>query len=113
MKRMLVISMALIMGVANAAASTASSKDHVQISRHERCSLLDRQLTRALNSKHAEGHAGTARTLRRKARHFCASRREAQGIRSYADALKLLGIVPIDSVRTRPHKPIQSKEKRK
>ena len=54
-----------------------------------------------------------ARALQSKARQLCATRREAQGMRTYADALKLLGVRPIDDRRMRAKPVPQSKEKRR
>lgn len=113
MKRMLVLSMAMIMGAAASVASAAPSGTHGPISRRERCSLLDHQLTRAIALNHKTGRLTAARALRKKARRFCATRREAQGLRMYADALKSLGVTPLDPERARPTATIQSKEKRK
>ena len=40
-----------------------------------------------------------AKALQRKGNRFCASKKQAQGIRMLANALKLLGVTPIDPVQ--------------
>jgi hypothetical protein len=66
------------------------------ITRIERCGALQQQLDHAI-AQHARGkRASQARALRKKAEKFCAGKSQAQGIRTYATALKLLGVKPID-----------------
>ena len=73
--------------------------------RDEECHALLRQLQQGLLVTHAKArHVAEAKALGAKAAKLCASRRQAQGIKDYADALKLLGIRPIDNDRLR-HKP--------
>lgn len=66
------------------------------ITRIERCDALQRQLDHAI-IQHARAKRTTqARALRKKAEKFCAGKSQAQGIRTYATALKMLGVKPID-----------------
>lgn len=71
--------------------------------REEECRLLQRQLQHELLVTHAKARrAAEARALQGKAIKLCASSRKAQGIRTFADALKLLGVRPIDQDRQGP-----------
>lgn len=68
--------------------------------RDEECRLLERQLRHELLVTHAKARrAAEARALQVKATKLCASVNQAQGIRTFADALKLLGVQPIDEDR--------------
>ncbi len=40
--------------------------------------------------------AAEAKALQKKANRYCAARKQAQGIRMLANALKLLGVTPVD-----------------
>jgi hypothetical protein len=76
-------------------------------SRVEECKLLEHQLQHELITHAKARRAAEARVLQGKARKLCASERQAQGIRTYADALKLLGLQPVGDDRPIPkaHKP--------
>ena len=113
MKRLMVPAMVATIVTVSAAAAPAPSHSKHFVSRIEHCSQLDRQLATVLNKKRTVRHAAEARELQGKARQLCASRREAQGIRTYADALKLLGVRPIDDRRMRPKPVPKSKETQK
>ena len=114
MMKATVITVVLALATASAVAAPVPPKaGPVTISRMERCERLDVQLQKALKTKRTARHASTARALRTKARRLCATRREAQGIRTYADALKLLGVRPIDDRRIQPKPVLHSKETRK
>jgi hypothetical protein len=64
--------------------------------RTELCGKLQLQTQHAI-TEHAEAkRAAKAKALQRQATKFCASNKQAQGIRAYAQALKLLGVQPID-----------------
>lgn len=72
-------------------------------SRDEECRLLEHQLQHELLVTHAKARrAAEAKALQAKASKLCASHRQAQGIKTFADALKLLGVEPVDSDRTNP-----------
>lgn len=64
------------------------------ITRSERCDRLQHQLQTALSGRVETRRARQAETLQKRGMKFCASRREAQGLRAYAEALKLLGVKP-------------------
>ncbi|UVK46721.1 hypothetical protein BPNPMPFG_002425 [Mesorhizobium sp. AR07] len=68
------------------------------ISRSELCSSLNRQLDEALETHAAAKQVTAAKALQRKGTRFCANKKQAQGIRMLANALKLLGVTPIDPV---------------
>ncbi|ATU91784.1 hypothetical protein [Phyllobacterium zundukense] len=63
--------------------------------RTELCGKLQLQTQHAIN-EHAEAkRAAKAKALQKQATRFCAGNKQAQGIRAYAQALKLLGVQPI------------------
>ncbi len=64
------------------------------ITRSERCDRLRQQLQTALSGHVETGQARQASALQKKGNKFCASKRQAQGLRTYAKALKLLGLKP-------------------
>jgi hypothetical protein len=66
------------------------------ITRIERCDTLQQQLDHAIIQHARAKRAAQARALRKKGEKFCAGNSQAQGIRAYATALKLLGVKPID-----------------
>jgi hypothetical protein len=66
------------------------------ITRIERCNALQRQFDHAITRHARAKRAAQARALRKKGEKFCAGNSQAQGIRAYATALKLLGVKPID-----------------
>jgi predicted lipoprotein len=80
--------------------SPAMAAGHVAvkapITRIERCDALQQQLDHAIIQHARAKRATQARALRKKAEKFCAGKSQAQGIRTYATALKLLGVKPID-----------------
>jgi predicted lipoprotein len=83
-----------VMGSPAVAAGHAATK--APITRIQRCDALQQQLDHAI-VQHARAKRTTqARALRKKAEKFCAGKSQAQGIRTYATALKLLGVKPID-----------------
>lgn len=90
---------AMISALAGSASEIAVAASPVRptISRAEHCNALNRQLDDALKSVTATKQATAARALQKKAAKLCSERKQAQGIRTYAKALKLLGIKPIDS----------------
>ncbi|WP_373424760.1 hypothetical protein [Mesorhizobium sp. SARCC-RB16n] len=70
------------------------------VTRSEYCSRLGLQLDGAIQTKAKPG-AGASQiaevtALHDKANRLCAESKQAQGIRTYANALKLLGVTPID-----------------
>ncbi len=66
------------------------------ITRVERCNSLQQQFDHAIVEHARAKRAAQARAFQKKAVKFCAGKSQAQGIRAYAKALKLLGVKPID-----------------
>lgn len=64
--------------------------------RSERCSDLSRQLDVAFETHATAAKLSTARALQKRGTFFCANKKQSQGIRTLATALKLLGVTPID-----------------
>jgi FKBP-type peptidyl-prolyl cis-trans isomerase len=83
------LGMSLAMIVGHADAETA-------VTRSEHCNRLSQQLDGAIETQADAAQATKAMALQKKANRFCAERKQAQGIRTLADALKLLGVTPID-----------------
>lgn len=81
------------------AAVGASNAKVTPITRAERCSDLSRQVDEALETHPAATQVTAAKALQRKGNRFCANKKQAQGIRMLANALKLLGVTPIDPVQ--------------
>jgi hypothetical protein len=69
------------------------------LTRTERCTNLSRQVDEALETHAAATQVTAAKALQRKGNRFCAAKKQAQGIRMLANALKLLGVTPIDPVQ--------------
>lgn len=81
-------------GAAQSEAKAVATK--VLVTRSERCSRLSHQVDEAIE-KHAKARQVTeAKALQRKANRFCANKQQAQGIRTLANALKVLGVAPVD-----------------
>ncbi|MER8862489.1 hypothetical protein NKI19_02055 [Mesorhizobium sp. M0751] len=78
-------------------AKVANAK--VATTRSERCIDLNRQFDEALETHAAATQVTAAKALQRKGNRFCANKKQAQGIRMLANALKLLGVTPIDPVQ--------------
>ncbi|MBN9069412.1 MAG: hypothetical protein J0H60_23975 [Rhizobiales bacterium] len=95
--RRFVASIAIVLATIGTSAMAAGhTVKKAPITRIERCDALQQQLDRAI-IQHARGkRTSQARVLRKKAEKFCAGKSQAQGIRTYATALKLLGVKPID-----------------
>ena len=81
------------------AADGASTAKVTPITRAERCSDLNRQVDEALETHAAATQVTAAKALQRKGNRFCAAKKQAQGIRMLANALKLLGVTPNDPVQ--------------
>ncbi|MDG4879213.1 hypothetical protein P9273_29475 [Mesorhizobium sp. WSM4935] len=83
----------------------------VATTRTERCAALNRQVDEALGGHAAATQVTAAKALQRKGNRFCSAKKEAQGIRTLAKALKLLGVTPIDPDAV-PKNDLHSKEKK-
>lgn len=66
------------------------------ITRSEHCDRLSLQLDEALETQASATQAAQATALQQRASHLCADHKQAQGIRTLANALKLLGVTPDD-----------------
>ena len=61
-----------------------------------RCNILQSQLTEQIETHAGSSRSATAAAMGAKAKKFCACGKQAQGLRTYAKALQLLGVQPID-----------------
>jgi hypothetical protein len=61
-----------------------------------RCNILQSQLTEQIKIRAGSSRSATAAAMDAKAKRFCASGKQAQDLRTYAKALQLLGVQPID-----------------
>jgi hypothetical protein len=96
MRRYSIGSVSALVAVVLIGAAVGKSDAQVVNPRSEQCSRLSRQVDEAIKT-HAKGmQVTTAKTLERKANRLCASKRQAQGIRTLANALKVLGASPVD-----------------
>lgn len=94
--RNLVASSTIVLLAAVSLGAAATQPQTKSISRTDRCNVLQQQFTHAI-TEHAEAkRAAEAKALQKKAMKFCAGDEQAQGIRAFATALKLLGVQPID-----------------
>lgn len=84
------------LGILLITAAVGVSDAKVAITRAERCSNLSRQVDEALDA--AATQVAAAKALQRKGNRYCAKKKEAQGIRMLANALKLLGVTPVDPI---------------
>lgn len=90
------ISTAILAGGIVLSASAGQSNADETLTRTELCGKLQLQTQHAL-TEHAEAkRAAKAKALQKQAANFCASNKQAQGIRDYAQALRLLGVRPVD-----------------
>lgn len=80
-------------------ANTKMANTKAAITRSERCRDLSRQFDQALETHATATQVAAAKALQRKGNRYCANRKQAQGIRMLANALKLLGVTPIDPVQ--------------
>ncbi|PZV36657.1 hypothetical protein [Mesorhizobium kowhaii] len=92
--------MGALLGISLVTAAVGGSDAKVApITRTERCSNLSRQLDEALETHATATQVTAARALQRKGNRYCANKKQAQGIRMLANALKLLGVTPTDPVQ--------------
>jgi len=77
-------------------AVTAIGPSEAAITRSEQCDRLSLQLDQAIQTTAETAEVAEATTLQKTAVRFCAERKQAQGIRTLANALKLLGVTPDD-----------------
>ncbi|MDX8458024.1 hypothetical protein [Mesorhizobium humile] len=96
MQRVSISLMGASLGILLITAAVGVSDAKVAITRAERCSNLSRQVDEALDA--AATQVAAAKALQRKGNRYCAKKKEAQGIRMLANALKLLGVTPVDPI---------------
>ena len=100
MHRFTISLMGALLGISLVTAAVGASDAKVApITRAERCSDLNRQVDEALETHAAATQVTAAKALQRKGNRFCANKKQAQGIRMLANALKLLGVTPNDPVQ--------------
>ena len=100
MHRFSISLMGALLGISLVTAAVGVSDAKVApITRAERCSDLNRQVDEALETHAAATQVTAAKALQRKGNRFCANKKQAQGIRMLANALKLLGVTPNDPVQ--------------
>ncbi|CAN7585394.1 hypothetical protein [Mesorhizobium sp. LjNodule214] len=100
MHRFSISLMGALLGISLVTAAVGASDAKVApITRAERCSDLNRQVDEALETHAAATQVTAAKALQRKGNRFCANKKQAQGIRMLANALKLLGVTPNDPVQ--------------
>ncbi|MCZ8548639.1 hypothetical protein OOJ09_31150 [Mesorhizobium qingshengii] len=96
MQRISISLMGALLGISLVTAVVGVSDAKAAITRAERCSNLSRQVDEALETHATATQVTAAKALQKKGNRFCANKKQAQGIRMLANALKLLGVTPID-----------------
>jgi hypothetical protein len=86
----------MVIGMSIAVVAAGPSDAKLAMTRSERCSRLSRQLDEAIETHAKAMQVSEARGLQKKANRYCADKKQAQGIRMLANALKLLGVTPTD-----------------
>lgn len=99
MQRFSISLICVLLGISLVTAMVGVSDAKVALTRSERCIILSRQVNEALESHAAAAQIAAAKALQKKGNRFCANKKHAQGIRMLANALKLLGVTPIDPVQ--------------
>ncbi len=89
--------MGVLFGLSLLTAAVERSDAKATISRSERCTNLSYQLDDAFKNHATATQITAAKALQRRGNRYCANKKQAQGIRMLANALKLLGVTPIDS----------------
>jgi FKBP-type peptidyl-prolyl cis-trans isomerase len=98
MQRFSISLMGALLGISLVTAMVGISDAKVVLTRSERCSNLSRQFDEALEAHAAATQVTAAKALQRKGNRFCANKKQAQGNRMLANALKMLVVTPIDPV---------------
>ena len=99
MHRFTISLMGALFSISLVTAAVEQSDAKAAITRSERCSSLSAQFDEALETHATATQVTAAKALQRKGNRFCANKKQAQGIRMLANALKLLGVTPIDPVQ--------------
>jgi hypothetical protein len=96
MQRISISLMGALLNISLVTAVVGVSDAKVAITRAERCSNLSRQIDEALETHATATQVTAAKALQKKGNRFCANKKQAQGIRMLANALRLLGVTPLD-----------------
>ncbi|MFD1984069.1 hypothetical protein ACFSOZ_15540 [Mesorhizobium newzealandense] len=91
--------MGALLGMSLAVTAIGPSEAKAAITRSEQCDRLSLQLDQAIQTTAETTEVAEATTLQKTAVRFCAERKQAQGIRTLANALKLLGVTPDDQAQ--------------
>jgi hypothetical protein len=86
----------VFIGMSFAVFAAGPSDARGAMTRSERCNRLSRQVDEAIETHAKAMQVAEAKGLQKKAKRYCSERKQAQGIRMLADALKLLGVTPTD-----------------
>ncbi len=99
MQRFSISLMGALLGISLITVSVGQSDAKVALTRSERCTNLSHQFDEALETHATATQVTAAKALQRRGNRFCANKKQAQGIRMLANALKLLGVTPNDPVQ--------------
>jgi predicted lipoprotein len=88
-----------LLGLGLVIAAVGQSDAKAPLTRSDRCADLSHQVDNAIEIHAAATQVTAAKALQRKGNRYCAARKQAQGIRMLANALKLLGVTPNDPVQ--------------
>lgn len=86
----------VLLGISLVMVAVVESDAKAVVTRSEHCSNLSHQFDDALKTHAAATQVATAKALQTRGNRYCANKKQAQGIRMLATALKLLGVTPID-----------------
>ncbi|SFQ18026.1 hypothetical protein SAMN03159463_05891 [Mesorhizobium sp. NFR06] len=112
MQRFSITLIGALVGILLVTGPIEAGEAKVATTRTERCTNLSRQVDEALQTHAAATQVTAAKALQKRANRFCANKKQAQGIRMLANALKLLGVTPIDPDVVSPKTDLHSKEKK-
>ncbi len=96
MRNAVTSSMIVLLAVLSLGAADANQQTKGPVTRTDRCDRLQQQFADEINKRAEAKRAADAKALQKKAMKFCAGNQQAQGIRAYATALKMLGVQPIE-----------------
>lgn len=96
MRKLVTSSMIVLLAALSLGAADASTQTTGTITRADRCNRLQQQYADEIGQHAKAKRAAEAKALQKKAVKFCAGKQQAQGIRAYATALKMLGVQPIE-----------------
>ncbi|OHV86793.1 hypothetical protein [Mesorhizobium sp. ORS 3428] len=110
MQRFPISLIGVLFGISLVARPLWAGEAKVATTRTEHCNNLSHQVDEALETHAASTQVTAAKALQRKGNRLCANKKQAQGIRAFANALKLLGVTPIDPDAVTPKTDLHSKE---